>query len=341
MTQLDAALASRFAATALGHVAREYPNHIMHVLTGPQDARTPRDMHPIFFGSFDWHSCVHGWWTLFTLQRLYPGMPEAARIRALAEELFTPENVAGEASYLSRPESRGFERPYGWAWLLMLAAELARHDTEEGRRWSATLAPLATIFADRFKAFLPLADYPVRVGTHYNTAFALRLTLDYADAFDPELAADCRAAAARWHADDRDCQAWEPSQDEFLSPALMEAALMRRALPPADFAKWFRAFLPRLGAGQPATLLAPARVSDRTDGKIAHLDGLNLSRAWCWREILDGLPDPTDQHAVMAQAAAVHLDAALPHVTDDYMGEHWLASFALLALMDRSPIRSS
>ena len=341
MTQLDAALASRFAATALGHVTREYPNHIMHVLTGPQDALTPREMHPIFFGSFDWHSCVHGWWTLFTLYRLYPDMPEAAAIRALADDLFTAEKAAGEAAYLSRPESRGFERPYGWAWLLMLAAELARHDTEEGRRWSATLAPLATIFAERFKTFLPLADYPVRVGTHYNTAFALRLTLDYADVFDPELAAACRAAAARWHAEDRDCQAWEPSQDEFLSPTLMEAALMRRALPPADFAAWFRAFLPRLGDGQPATLLSPARVSDRTDGKIAHLDGLNLSRAWCWREILDGLPDADERRAVMAQAAAVHLDAALPHVTGDYMGEHWLASFALLALMDGSPVRSS
>lgn len=341
MTQLDAALASRFAATALGHVTREYPNHIMHVLTGPQDALTPREMHPIFFGSFDWHSCVHGWWTLFTLYRLYPDMPEAAAVRALADDLFTAEKAAGEAAYLSRPESRGFERPYGWAWLLMLAAELARHDTEEGRRWSATLAPLATIFAERFKAFLPLADYPVRVGTHYNTAFALRLTLDYADVFDPELAAACRAAAARWHAEDRDCQAWEPSQDEFLSPTLMEAALMRRALPPADFTAWFRAFLPRLGDGQPATLLSPARVSDRTDGKIAHLDGLNLSRAWCWREIVDGLPDADERRAVMAQAAAVHLDAALPHVTGDYMGEHWLASFALLALMDGAPVPSS
>jgi hypothetical protein len=341
MTQLDAALASRFAATALGHVTREYPNHIMHVLTGPQDALTPREMHPIFFGSFDWHSCVHGWWTLFTLSRLHPDMPEAAAVRALADDLFTAEKAAGEAAYLSRPESRGFERPYGWAWLLMLAAELARHDTEEGRRWSATLAPLATIFAERFKAFLPLADYPVRVGTHYNTAFALRLTLDYADVFDPELAAACRAAAARWHAEDRDCQAWEPSQDEFLSPTLMEAALMRRALPPADFAAWFHAFLPRLGDGQPATLLSPARVSDRTDGKIAHLDGLNLSRAWCWREILDGLPDADERRAVMAQAAAVHLDAALPHVTGDYMGEHWLASFALLALMDGAPVPSS
>ncbi len=333
MTQIDAALASRFAATALGHVTREYPNHVMHVLTGPQDARTPRDMHPIFFGSFDWHSCVHGWWTLFTLYRLHPQMAEAAQIRALADDLFTADNVAGEAAYLARPEARGFERPYGWAWLLMLAAELERHDTDEGRRWAETLRPLAQVFAERFKAFLPLADYPVRVGTHYNTAFALRLTLDYAETHDVDLAAACRAAALRWHAGDRDCQAWEPSQDEFLSPALMEAVLMRRVLTPADFRAWFDAFLPRLSDGQPATLLAPARVSDRTDGKIAHLDGLNLSRGWCWREIIAGLPEADPRRAVGQKAAAVHLDAALPHVTGDYMGEHWLASFALLALL--------
>jgi len=334
MTQsFDPALASRFAATALGHVTREYPNHIMHVLTGPQDARTPRDMHPIFFGSFDWHSCVHGWWTLFTLYRLHSDMVEAPRIRALADELFTPENIAGEVAYLERPEARGFERPYGWAWLLMLAAELARHDTDEGRRWAATLRPLAHVFVERFKAFLPLADYPVRTGTHYNTAFALRLTLDYADAHDADLASLCRDAALRWHAEDRDCQAWEPSQDEFLSPALMEAALMRRVLSLEAFRAWFDAFLPALAEGRPATLMAPARVSDRTDGKIAHLDGLNLSRGWCWREVVAGLPADDPRRTVGEKAAAIHLDAALPHVTGDYMGEHWLASFALLALL--------
>ncbi|WP_313573651.1 DUF2891 domain-containing protein [Brevundimonas sp.] len=334
MTQsLDPALASRFSATALGHVTREYPNHIMHVLTGPQDARTPRDMHPIFFGSFDWHSCVHGWWTLFTLYRLHPQMAEAPSIRALADELFTRGNVAGEVAYLMRPEARGFERPYGWAWLLMLAAELERHDTDEGRRWTEALLPLAQVFVERFKAFLPLADYPVRTGTHYNTAFALRLTLDYADAHDAELAALCRTAALRWHAEDRDCQAWEPSQDEFLSPALMEAALMQRVLSSDAFRAWFDAFLPALADGRPATLLTPARVSDRTDGKIAHLDGLNLSRGWCWREVVAGLPADDPRRAIGEKAAAIHLDTALPHVTGDYMGEHWLASFALLALL--------
>ena len=328
---LDATTASRFAAAALGHVTREYPNKMDHVLSGPADVQGPRDLHPIFFGSFDWHSCVHGWWTLFTLLRLYPDMPEADRISTLADELFTPENIAAETAYLDRPGSRGFERPYGWAWLLMLAAELARHD---GGRRARTLAPLTGSFAQRFRDFLPLAAYPVRVGTHYNTAFALRLMLDYAEgAGDTDLADQCRERATLWHAADRDCQAWEPSQDEFLSPALMEAALMRRVMAPDAFAAWFDAFLPELARREPATLFQPASVSDRSDGKIAHLDGLNLSRAWCWREIAAALAGDDPRRPIALEAAAVHLDAALPHITGDYMGEHWLASFALLALL--------
>ena len=327
---LDAATASRFAAAALGHVTREYPNKMDHVLHGPEDAQGPRALHPIFFGSFDWHSCVHGWWTLFTLARLYPDMPEAIRIRTLAEELFTPGNVAVETAYLDRPGSRGFERPYGWAWLLMLAAELERHDSDR----AVTLRPLTLAFAGRFTDFLPLADYPVRVGTHYNTAFALRLTLDYAEgAGDAALAALCRERANRWHSDDHDCPAWEPSQDEFLSPALMEAVLMRRVMAPAAFAEWFGVFLPHVDRREPATLFQPASVSDRSDGKIAHLDGLNLSRAWCWREIASALAADDPRRPIALLAADDHLDAALPHVTGDYMGEHWLASFALLALL--------
>ena len=327
---LDAATASRFAAAALGHVTREYPNKMDHVLSGPEDVLGPRALHPIFFGSFDWHSCVHGWWTLFTLVRLYPAMPEAAAIRALADALFTPENVAVETAYLDRPGSRGFERPYGWAWLLMLAAELERHESPHAE----TLRPLTRAFAQRFRDFLPLAGYPVRVGTHYNTAFALRLTLDYAERVgDDALAALCGDRARLWHSGDRDCQAWEPSQDEFLSPALMEAALMRLTMAPDAFAGWFGAFLPRLSERQPATLFQPASVSDRSDGKIAHLDGLNLSRAWCWREIASALPSGDARRSIALEAAETHLDAALPHVTGDYMGEHWLASFALLALL--------
>ncbi|HEY0051852.1 MAG TPA: DUF2891 domain-containing protein, partial [Caulobacteraceae bacterium] len=311
-------VAGRFARAALGHVAREYPNKLDHVMGGPADAQGPRALHPIFFGSFDWHSCVHGWWTLLTLRRMFPQMPEAVQIDALADELFTPANVAAETAYLARPESRGFERPYGWAWLLKLQAELIAHHP----RRAEVLAPLAEAFAERFRAFLPIATYPVRTGTHYNTAFALLLALDYAEAAgDAGLRALAFETAVRWYGGDRDCQAWEPSQDEFLSSALTEAALMRRVLAPPAFGRWFGDFLPRLEQGEPASLLTPAEVSDRSDGKIAHLDGLNLSRAWCWRLV----GDPRG-------AAERHLEAALPHVTGDYMGEHWLASFALLAL---------
>jgi len=230
--------------------------------------------------------------------------------------------VAGECAYLDRPGARGFERPYGWAWLLKLAAELALYETAEGNAWSAALDPLARAFAARFQAFLPLATYPVRPGVHTNTAFAVRLALDYADA---PLRAQLTDAARRWYLADADCQAWEPGGDEFLSPALIEAECMRAALPEAEFRVWFKTFLPRLDQGLPATLFTPATVSDRSDGKIAHLDGLNLSRAWCWRALADYAPD--------AEATAqAHVDASLPHVAGDYMGEHWLASFATLAL---------
>jgi hypothetical protein len=333
MTRLAADTAALYARTALGHVTRQWPNKMDHVLDGPEDVKGPRELHPIFFGSFDWHSCVHGWWTLFTTLRLHPDMAEAPAVIAQADEIFTETHVAAETAYLDRPSSRGFERPYGWGWLLMLAAELDRHETEHGRRWARTLRPLADAFAGRFRAYLPLATYPVRVGTHFNSAFALRLTLDWAERTgDAALAGLCRDRALAWHSADRDCPAWEPSQDEFLSPALMEAALMRRVLG-EGFAPWFDAFLPHLAEGRPSTLFTPASVSDRTDGKIAHLDGLNLSRAWCWREIAGGLPAGHGAGRIALEAAQLHLDAALPQVTGDYMGEHWLASFALLALL--------
>jgi len=331
---LEAAPAAPVARAARGHVTKAYPNQLDHVLNGPEDALGPRALHPVFFGSFDWHSCVHGWWTLFTLRRLYPDMAEAVAIADLADELFTPANVAAEVAYLDRPNARGFERPYGWGWLLMLQAELRRHPDPRGRAWAEILRPLAEAFADRFKAFLPISTYPVRTGTHYNTAFALRLALDYADsAADAELADLCQAAALRWYSGDRDCQAWEPSQDEFLSPTLMVSELMRRVMQDQDFGSWFDLYLPRLEHREPATLFAPATVSDRSDGKIAHLDGLNLSRAWCWRGVASSLASDDPRRPIALKAAEVHLNAALPHVTGDYMGEHWLASFALLALL--------
>jgi hypothetical protein len=324
--KLDAALASHMARIALGHVAREYPHKLDHVLGGDEDALPPRELHPIFFGSFDWHSCVHGWWTLLTLRRTFPHMAEADRIAELADQSFTAAKVAAELTYLDRPLSRGFERPYGWAWLLQLQFEAARH--REG--WGAELEPLARAFGQRLRDYLAILTYPIRVGTHFNTAFALILSLEWADAFDGKLAAAIRGRALHWFGADRDCQAWEPGGDEFLSPALIEALCMARTHPKL-FAEWFERFLPRAAQHEPATLFTPAIVSDRSDGKIAHLDGLNLSRAWCWRSLAPLLPSTARSTA--EGAAGDHLAAAMPHIAGDYMGEHWLASFALLALL--------
>ncbi|CAN5337416.1 DUF2891 domain-containing protein [soil metagenome] len=328
--RLTLELASRFARIALSHVAKEYPNKLDHVLDGLQDALGPRALHPIFFGSFDWHSCVHGYWTLAMVLRLEPDIPEAGAIRLLFATAFTAEKVEAEAAYLRRPSARGFARPYGWSWLLKLQAELLAHS---GQPWAAALQPLAGIFAARFTEYLPKATYPVRAGTHANTAFALALANDYATAVgDTALAALFQTKVREWHLTDRDAQAWEPSGDDFLSPTLIEAECLRRLLPADEFRAWFAAFLPRIADRQPASLFTPATVSDRSDGKIAHLDGLNLSRAWCWREIAAVLPAGGPARAVAEDAASRHLAASLPHVAGEYMGEHWLASFALLAL---------
>jgi hypothetical protein len=319
--------AARFAAIALGHVTREYPHKLDHVMAGPKDVAGPRALHPIFFGSFDWHSCVHGWWLLLRLRRLFPDGAEARRVEVLAEEMLTAENVAVELAYVLRPSSAGFERPYGWGWLLALHAEAQRHDDKP---WAETLAPLAAAFADRFRAFLPKLTYPIRTGTHFNTAFALILALEWAEANDKGLADLIRSRAWGWFGEDRAYHGWEPGGDDFLSGGLTEALLMRRMLGRAEFGAWFDAFLPEAAVGVPRSLFTPAHVSDRSDGKIAHLDGLNLSRAWCWRGIADAL-DPALAELVR-NTAQEHLDASLPHVVGDYMGEHWLATFALLAL---------
>ena len=327
-------LAARLAATALGHVTREYPNKPGNVLSGPQDARPPRALHPVFHGSFDWHSCVHAHWMLARLLRLFPAMAPASEIRTLFEGQLTPEKVAGEVATFAHPMAAGFERPYGWAWLLKLDGALAELPD---RRWHEALAPLTALIAGRLRAFLPKATYPVRVGTHFNTAFALALAAEYAAATqDAALWALLGRTAEGWYGADADCQAWEPGGDDFLSSALVEAECMRRLLPAARFLPWFDRFLPHLAEALPASLFAPVSVSDRSDGKIAHLDGLNLSRAWCWRGLATALPAGDGRRVMVLQAAELHLDAGLPHVAGDYAGEHWLASFAVLALLPPS-----
>ncbi|MET0251898.1 MAG: DUF2891 domain-containing protein [Novosphingobium sp.] len=327
--RLEPALASDFAGIALGHVTREYPHLLDHVLTGDEDVLPPRLLHPIFFGSFDWHSCVHGWWTLLTLRRLFPAMPEGGAITALADTTFTADKVAGELNYLARPHTATFERPYGWAWLLMLHLEATRH---RDRPWGEALAPLAAAFAERLSGYLTLLTYPVRSGTHANSAFAVTLSLQWAERFAPSLAEALRRRAKEWFAADPPYAGSEPGGEDFLSPALVGGLCLSRCLPAVERSAWLARFLPRLVQGEPATLLVPATVSTRGDGKIAHLDGLNLSRAWCWRGLAADMAGPAREVALVA--AERHLDAALPHLADAYGGEHWLASFALLALLE-------
>ncbi len=325
--RLDSETAARFARIALGHVGKEYPHKLDQVLLDDCDLLPPRELHPIFYGSFDWHSCVHGWWTLLTVRRLFPDLPEAAEISNLADESFTADKAAAELAYLDRPLSAGFERPYGWGWLLYLHDEAARH---ADRDWADRLEPLARAFADRFKAYLPKLTYPITVGTHFNTAFALTLAHEWAMHRDPDLLLAIEHWAERVFGPRQDYRGWEPGGDEFLSPALTAAHLMSRVRGRADFAPWLEKFL--IDGGQIDHRFEPVFVSDRSDGKIAHLDGLNLSRAWSLRVLARKIA-PHPRLDLFEALADEHLDAALPHVAGDYMGEHWLASFALLAML--------
>ena len=321
---LDQATAGRFAALTLGHLTREWPFKLDQALGGPDDLALPKTLHPIFHGSYDWHSCVHGWWQVMRLARLFPAMPAAAAVEALADRMLVAERAAGELAYLARPTTGSFERPYGWGWLLALHDELA---LRPDHGWAAAIEPLARAFAARFADYLPKLVYPVRSGKHDCTAFALVHALRWARTHDTALATLIEARARDWFGADRDCRPWEPSGEDFLSATLCEAVLMRDVLG-ASFAEWLSAFLPDPFGAATTCLQAPALVSDRSDGRLAHLDGVNLSRAWGWRSIADALPDPVRARSI----ADAHLAAALPHLADDYMGEHWLATFALLAL---------
>jgi len=324
--------ASHFARLALGCIQRELPNKIDHLINAAGDIASPRALHPAFYGCLDWHSAVHGHWMLVRLLRTRPGLDEAAAIRAALDANLTAANLAAEAAYFAGANRGSFERPYGWAWLLQLAAELHGWDDADARRWSAHLQPLTEVIVARYLAFFPKQTYPVRTGVHANTAFGLGFALDHARATGhAELAALITERATTYYAADRDIPAaWEPGGEDFLSPALIEADLMRRVLPAAEFGAWLHGLLPR---GLPPSLQAPAIVSDRSDPKLAHLDGLNLSRAWCLRSVGNALPLRDPLRDPLLTAAQIHVVAGLAHVaTGDYMGEHWLASFAVYLL---------
>jgi len=332
--------ASHFAQLALKCVQKEYPNKLDHVSNDAADVRSPRAMHGAFYGCFDWHSSVHGHWMLVHLLRLFPALPEARDIRAALDANLSAENISGENAYLLQQNRASFERTYGWAWLLKLAEELRDWNDEDGKRWSRNLQPLAEAFAEKYLSFLPKQTYPIRTGVHPNTAFGLAFALDYARTIGNQKLATLIVERSRTYfaRDVNYPAAWEPGGEDFFSPALMEADLMRRVMSKTEFAGWFHRFLPGTAKGGPKALLQPAIVTDRTDPKLVHLDGLNLSRGWCMRSIAVALPQNDPARRVLARAAAAHAQAALAHVASgDYAGEHWLASFAVYLLTTPSP----
>ena len=332
--------ASRFARLALKCVAKEYPNKLDHVMNDREEVRNPRALHPAFYGCFDWHSSVHGHWMLVRLLRVFQDLPEAAEIRKAIDENLTAKNILVETAYLAQSNRQSFERTYGWAWLLKLAEELHEWDDADGKKWSRNLQPLAESLVARYIAFLPKQTYPIRTGVHPNTAFGLAFALDYANrAGNRQLIELIRERSLTYFSADAAYPAnWEPGGEDFFSPGLMEADLMRRVMKPAEFARWFQRFLPGLAEGKYKALLEPATVSDRSDPKIVHLDGLNLSRAWCMRAVASALPRGDVARASLTRAATLHAKVALENVASgDYAGEHWLASFAVYMLSVPAP----
>lgn len=317
--------ASGFAKIALRNIRREYP-HVGHSLEDPSDVKSPAAVHPAFYGCFDWHSCVHTHWMLVRLLKLFPDLEEADEIRNVLQQNLSAERIGKEEKYLR--EHPAFERTYGWAWLLKLYDELSGR--EEERRES--LRPLAEETEELYTDFLPKQRYPIRGGMHSNTAFGISFALDHARAArDEELEDLLIERSTAYFGNDRDCPAsWEPDGYDFLSPSLTEAALMQRVLPKEEFSGWLLGFLPDLDKRE---IFRPATVTDRSDPYIVHLDGLNLSRAWCMLEIARALPAGDPRSAVLQKSAEEHAGASLPHiVSGHYEGEHWLATFAVYLL---------
>lgn len=333
--QLADATAERFAQVALDNIVRRYPYKVDHMMMEADDLAAPIVMHPAFYGSYDWHSSVHMHWLLTRLLALRPGLPIATRIREALDAHLHPDAMATELAYFQRPTSRTFERPYGWAWMLRLQAELQALGSKDAQaaRWAGACAPLADHLAQRLIDYIDVANFPIRTGTHFNSAFALIMALFYAKSGQhPALRKAIIRRAHRWFAHDRRYPArYEPGGDEFLSGGLTEAVLMRLVMDDCGFGDWWEMFSP--DQAELATWLTPVTVADRTDPKMTHLDGLNLSRAWCWRLLGPALPSSLQPLAVRAWSD--HLEASLPQAIDGhYVATHWLATFALLALED-------
>lgn len=327
--------ASAFARLALKGLQKEYPNKPGHVLNEDADNKTPRQLHPAFYGSFDWHSSVHGHWMLVRLLRRFPDLPEGKQIRAVLNEHLTAKNLKVEADYFTQPNRGSFERMYGWAWALKLAEELHGWNDADAKKWAKNMKPLEDTLVARYLAFLPKQTYPIRSGVHPNTAFGLAFAHDYAKALKHAELRDLIEKRSRdYYGKDIDAPArWEPDGADFFSPSLMEADLMRRVLPAMEYRAWLKRYLPGMDKGEPATLFKPASVSDRSDPQIVHLDGLNLSRAWCMNGIASALAKDDPARKILTASAALHAEAALKHVASgDYAGEHWLASFAVYLL---------
>lgn len=324
-----------FSKLALNCISREYPNKPGHVINDSSEVLTPETLHPAFYGCFDWHSSVHGHWMLVRLLRMFPDMPNADKIRKAISGNLTAENILQEVRYLDQPNRKSFERTYGWAWLLKLAEELQSWQDTDVQLWAKNLEPLTQVVVERYLEFLPKQDYPIRRGVHPNTAFGLSFALDYArQSGNTELEDLIIKRSMAYYANDKNAPAaWEPDGDDFFSPCLQEANLMRHVLKPDKFVEWFENYLPGLKAGQPKNLLYPASVSDRSDPKIVHLDGLNLSRAWCMFEIAKILPENHASREMLIASGTRHANTTLPHISSGmYEGEHWLASFAVYLL---------
>jgi DUF2891 family protein len=336
---LTAESAANFARITLACVAKEYPNSPGYVLNSADDVQAPTRVHPAFYGCYDWHSSVHGHWMLARLIRLFPALPERDAIIKALDANLTADNIRTEAAYFKRPGTQAFERTYGWAWILKLAEELHASPSPEAKRWEEHLQPLTDAMVQRYLDFLPKQTYAIRTGVHPNTAFGLAFALDYANSVGHTALKDLLVARSLdYFSGDTEYPAkLEPNGSDFLSPALVEADLMRRVLAPAQFAEWFHKYLPRLADGEPKNLLEIAVVTDRSDPQLGHLDGLNLSRAWCMRHIAAALPHGDRARAVLEASGSTHAIDALQHVaTGHYEGEHWLASFAVYLLTERN-----